>query len=641
LPDQVWLEGSTIMVSLNLGYSFAAAESWGNGEINQTKNQNQPVSFNLGFNSGNYGFAGGASYSTSRSLEQVSLLDMNGDGLVDVVYKEGAVMEVAFNTGSRFNSRVEWRGSLEKPLSETANKQFGGGAYYTCSFWIPFTTLFVIINPGVDGNISLGRREAAIIDINGDGYPDHVESNNDGHLRVAINQIGRTHKLKKVIRPLGASFELKYKRDGNTYDMPQSKWVMSEVIINDGHPGDGVDSQVMAFSYESGKYDRLERDFYGYQTVTTEILNPSDLRIYKKLTRNYRNDSYYAKGLVESEEVSDGDGRLFTKTVNHYRLLDLDRNTDLINYYPYNTLARVFPQLERTERYFYEGGYGPAIYTYISYEYDQYGNITWFFDAGNPGADDDLEAVITYYSDLSKYIMEKPKTIEVYGNRQLQRKREGSYDPNGNLTSLRQAIDGFTKTQVTNFEYYPNGNLKKVIGPANHQGQCYTVEFEYDPMVQTYITKIMDSFGYISTATYNYKYGVESVTTDLNGNAMTKEYDNFGRLQKVFSPYDTTIPAVEFAYYHLETPARAVTKNKIFFEPDNKETLDTVLFIDGLKRVIQTKKEGEVLLPGDWSSSYGMNVTGQVLFDLMGRVEKQGQPVFQQGYDPTFYAEIS
>ncbi len=122
---------------------------------------------------------------------------------------------------------------------------------------------------------------------------------------------------------------------------------------------------------------------------------------------------------------------------------------------------------------------------------------------------------------------------------------------------------------------------------------------------------------------------------------MTKEYDNFGRLQKVFSPYDTTIPAVEFAYYHLETPARAVTKNKIFFEPDNKETLDTVIFIDGLKRVIQTKKEGEVLLPGDWSSSYGMNVTGQVLFDLMGRVEKQGQPVFQQGYDPTFYAEIS
>jgi len=84
--------------------------------------------------------------------------------------------------------------------------------------------------------------------------------------------------------------------------------------------------------------------------------------------------------------------------------------------------------------------------------------------------------------------------------------------------------------------------------------------------------------------------------TDINGHVMRREYDAFGRLSKVFSPYDTDMPAVAMSYYHTEKPARAVTRNKLSFDALDQTKLDTVIFIDGLKRVIQTQKEGEVLV---------------------------------------------
>ena len=229
--------------------------------------------------------------------------------------------------------------------------------------------------------------------------------------------------------------------------------------------------------------------------------------------------------------------------------------------------------------------------------------------------------------------MNRPREFTVASNGRVLRHRMGHYDrATGDLLQLEEEVEN-GRIRVTDLEYEANGNIKRVIGPANERGQRYTVDFTYDQEVSTCITAITDSFGYQSTAAYDYRYGVETVTVDLNGNTMRKEYDDFGRLRRVFGPYDQLIPAVDFTYYHTELPARAVTKNKVHFDSDNAETLVTVLFIDGLKRVIQTKKEGEVQETGAFGSSYGMNVTGKVSFDAFGRMVEQGQPVFTRGYD--------
>ncbi|MGE5576613.1 MAG: SpvB/TcaC N-terminal domain-containing protein [Syntrophothermus sp.] len=61
LPDQVSQDGEEIRVALNLGYGFAPPETWGSGALNVGRTKNPPVGASLGWNTGNYGFAGGFS----------------------------------------------------------------------------------------------------------------------------------------------------------------------------------------------------------------------------------------------------------------------------------------------------------------------------------------------------------------------------------------------------------------------------------------------------------------------------------------------------------------------------------------------------------------------------------------------------
>src|SRR5690606_32617251 len=110
-------------------------------------------------------------------------------------------------------------------------------------------------------------------DVNGDGLPDSIRSPRDSKLEAALNQTGRTNLLKRIERPLGAVITLDYARRGNTYPQPHSQWVMSRVTVHDGHAGDGADTHATAYAYAGGYYDRREREFYGYATVTERQLD--------------------------------------------------------------------------------------------------------------------------------------------------------------------------------------------------------------------------------------------------------------------------------------------------------------------------------------------------------------------------------
>ncbi|MDQ3786657.1 MAG: sugar-binding protein, partial [Actinomycetota bacterium] len=141
LPDKVYDNGDA---ALNLGYTFAAREPWPGGPLNTGKTTNTGV--NLGFNTDYYGFAGGVSAATGNGKATASLMDMNGDGLLDRLFA-GNPVTVAINTGNGFLAPTPFRGSMNG-LSSDANANFGGGVYFTFGFCFVFGC--IVFNPGAD-----------------------------------------------------------------------------------------------------------------------------------------------------------------------------------------------------------------------------------------------------------------------------------------------------------------------------------------------------------------------------------------------------------------------------------------------------------------------------------------------------------
>ncbi|OQW90657.1 MAG: hypothetical protein BWK78_06475, partial [Thiotrichaceae bacterium IS1] len=204
LPDLVT---PGLSVALNLGYTLAPPEPWGSAAINHGENKGFTLGGSMSFNDGIYGFGGGLNLSRSESKSTdatETLLDVNGDGLVDKV-RGDSNLSVSFNTGNGFAPAVSWPSN---GMSETANIALGGGVYFTIGIPLGPLPICIIINPGFDANTMMARAEASLNDIDGDGHPDLLQSKNDGSINVSLSQVKRTNLLKAVHNPLGGTIEV-------------------------------------------------------------------------------------------------------------------------------------------------------------------------------------------------------------------------------------------------------------------------------------------------------------------------------------------------------------------------------------------------------------------------------------------------
>lgn len=617
LPDQVYENGRA---ALNLGYRFAAAEPWPGGALNDGESSNAGI--NIGFNTDFYGLAGGASFNQGDSNTDGTLQDVNGDGLADRVF-DGNPIRVALNTGNGFAAAQPFLGSLSG-INADANAKLGGGVYFTIP--ICFLVGCIIINPGADVFTGASRAERALRDLNGDGYADHLASSNDGQLTVAQNRTGRTNLLKSVSRPLGSRIDLDYTRDGNTYGQPHSRWVLSKVAVTDGHPGDGPDVQLSTYSYSGGNYSRLEREFFGYRTVVERHHDTgAGNATFSAVTRDYRTDSYYTRGLLERERVSDGQGRPFTETEHGYQLRDVATGAVANGN---STTATVFAQLVRTDQRWFEGQAQPGKSTYMEMSYDEFGNLARQIDHGEAGTADDVDTRTDYSRCLDQHIVGTPTSLEVRGGAgTLMRKRESTIDcGTGELTQHRALLaDG--SAAVTDLTYFANGNIASVTSPGNLRGQRYRLDYTYETTAGTHVNSITDSFGYRSTMTHNLKYGLVETTTDVNNQQLRQLYDKVGRVDSVAGPHEIGEGRLSIDFeYHPEAPVPYAVTRHVDRQADGSvkpDTIDTVTFTDGLKRVLQTKKDAAVHTGPDSQPADVMTVSGRTIFDAFGRTAQQ------------------
>jgi RHS repeat-associated protein len=636
LPDKVHDDGQ---VELNLGYRFGPKEPWGGGIVNHGEAIDGSLGLGLAYNRDFYSWGGGAGLSGGEHRSNEVLVDLNHDGLPDKLIA-GQPQRVRFNTGNGFGPEVPWPGGHERAALDK-HISLNGGAYFTIGFNVWFVR--VVFNPGVNASTGIGRPEYAYRDVDGDGYADHLRTEQDGELKVARNPIGRTLLLKRVERPLGGRIDIDYQRDGNTYDLPQSRWVMSRVSVFDGVPGDGVDTTLSTYRYEGGRHDRLEREFYGYARVVEEQRDAANGEaLYRSVTQVFRNDTWYTHGLLAEQSLADAAGRRFTETLHTYLLRDVDTQAEPVD--GRSTTATVFPQPVASERRFHEGGAVAQKRTVTRQRFDALGNVVAFSDSGDTPADDDVEATLGYSAAdaacAARYIVGVPTRILVHGNGSLMRRREASVDcPSGDETQVRQFLaDG--SAAVTDLTYFPDGNLQSVTGPANKNGQRYRLAYTYDPVVATHVAEVTDSFGYRSRSEHDLRFGRPTTSVDLNGQRTTWAYDSAGRADSVVGPYEqgSGQATLRFEYHPEAAVPYAVTRH---VDKDAagalRDPIETLLFIDGLKRVLQTKKDATVAgVPGS-APSDAMTVSGRVLFDHAGRTVQQFYPVVEaKGTNTTF-----
>src|SRR5262249_16016254 len=272
-----------------------------------------------------------------------------------------------------------------------------------------------------------------------------------------------------------------FQRDGNTFDMPQTRWVLSRETVDSGQPGNGVETQVTAYQYQGGKYNFLERDFYGYAQVTQQDLDDQN-NVYRSHVSTFTNDNYYDQGLVISQVTLDTAGNKFLETDNTYFLSDVaNPGVQLAN--PASTTASAFPELVRTDKLSFEGQPTAGKSTSVTYQYDALGNTTGYFDAGDPGPADDVQANITYASCPASYIMGAPIKIEATNGGTELRHREATVDcATGNVNEIREYLANGAAA-VSDMTYDQFGNLQQYTGPANLHGQRYQLTYGYHPDV--------------------------------------------------------------------------------------------------------------------------------------------------------------
>ena len=653
LVDRVYQNGD---VRLNFGYTFSKPIKW---DFDKIQGGNATTfSTGGGFSIGSGSYSGGIGLTTSENKEKYNLTDLNSDGLPDRVWIEGNglledyTVRVAFNNGSSFDQPIVWKSA--KSLSNASSTSESVNTSFTIPVTIPVVNVKIAVNPGVSLSHSINRPTYALQDVDGDGYLDIVESDKESELKVTRSAIGRTNMLKSVTNSLGGTFTLDYEHSTPTYGLPGGKWVMSSVTIDDGIRDDGPMMKTM-FAYSDGQKDRHEREFLGFGKVVTKNIDTEQggSAVYRQAVQLYDVSTYYAQGNELGASVEDAKGNKYTETRNEYDGYYITANGDSYTFNKQKKLcsdrASAFVPLRYTANKQYEGQATGITTSEAWNEYyltGYHGELKSykFSDKGKLGADGsgkfDYQTTIQYAHNDNKHIFGLPTNVTVTGgDGKTYHQVSATYDLNyaDHITQIKQQLG--SGEAVSDYTYDAYGNIIKTTLPANSKGQRMWYTYRYEPVMNMYVERVDDAFGYRSeAANFDYRYGMALRRMDLNHFYYETDIDNLGRVKAVRGPNELATgvpyiiafdyqPKATFGTNGITAPAYAVTKHYDIQHPS--DDMETVTFVDGFGRPVQVKKDGVVTTAAKGSAPKDetvMIVSGRNVYDAFGRVAKAYYP---------------
>lgn len=631
LPDKVDKNGQ---VFLNLGNGFSSNVIPWNFSSTQSSAAHT-ISFGGGFNNDNNSISGGISIAQTDVDQKNSLIDLNGDGLLDKIVRTNEGSNIMLNTGTGISpdasQRIVLNNSFEIGQSESRSEGINGAYTFSPHIFALFVPVCKIVF-SVSSNIGSGNSKVKSqwTDINGDGFLDYVRMSGN-NADIMISNLGKINRLKQVTGPLGASYVIDYRHNKADYDHPGGKWVMSSLVVDDGVSEDGDVSRSI-YNYDGGKYDRYEREFLGFHVVaTTEFLKGVP---YRKTVKEYNNDNYFVANQLSKQYIENANGGKYAVKENNYfakMRTKINRTTNLPDL-PASLLKVVVAQtpLKTHREYAQEGAPEIVLLNQTDYSYDSLLNVrTFVYKEGESSSQQKqsfYKAEITYKAiNKGSNLYGLPLLVIVKNsNDSIIKKVKASYPDELNGKLQTETIYFSDKSfAATQFDY--DGNSGNLVKKTYQDGRVEI--FEYDKLFETYITKITDAYKLENNFEYDFRFGLDIKRTLTNGASTKTKYDAFGRIVKIQGPNQTNVN-IEDADFTIKAEYQHQTKNPYaiiqhFDEVNRSEGIYTINFIDGLGRSIQIKKTGVVNGLKQWI------VSGRKQYDELQRLQRSYYPITQ------------
>lgn len=514
-----------------------------------------------------------ASFISSGNDMGVALIDINGDGLPDILKSDGSTRIVWINTGKGWSQDSSWT---------------------------------------IPGDITLKGVGSAIDDINGDGMPDLIKAVDSSSRRTYTNNAAEAYLLTTIKNGLGGTITLDYKKiaelDNNhgdgISDLAFSGWVVNSITQNNGLSSNQIISTTN-YNYSGGLYDSDEKEFRGFNYVQETVSDGTTARHYF-----YQDKS--KKGLEYSSEIVDKNSAPYRKSENEIT------SEDKGGYY--------IVKLASATDYTYDGSSANPKAAKTEFSYDDYGNIIKTSYLGDTSTTGDEKYIYNeYLYNTNDWIIDKPKHNYLSDNNQNKvseswfRYDGQEYDQapiKGDLTHAEYWLnDASNPAESLSYDSYGNA-----VSYTNSRG--YATSYSYDP-TYTFLAAATNSKGHQTSYTYDSGTGNLLSVTDPNGYKTEYQYDVFGRKTKEILPYDSSLYPTTYIWYSIDGTAPEETKVMQREESGESKTYDSYTYYDGFGNVVQAKKE----------SDSSQLITQDKIYDSMSRLKEETTPYLSnEGY---------
>jgi YD repeat-containing protein len=558
----------------------------------------------------------------------VRLVDLNGDGLPDIVQSENLnawARNTWLNNGSGWNNyslfispvaftNISYQSDMGVRFDDVNNdglvdilEQFSNGTNVQNTWlnngsgWV-LNNSFVYPEPfNVDG-YNIARR---LSDVNGDGFGDIVVSHQNNAIFTNYTYI-RNNTLPYLLRSIrneyGGMTFINYTTStlfnnslNGTSQIGFSMYVVNNVTKNNSLDNDFGIFYSIGYNYSNGMYDYYNSEFRGFGTAI-EKTNFS-------VVKHYFYQDAPRKGIEFSTENYDLGGNIFSKNIKDYSFV-FDNGF-------YNV------SLNSVSDYLYDNTSDPVVNN-KTYFYNQFGNYGYIIDYGDSNiSGDELYYNYTYAFDTQDWIINKVAKEDVFDSGNILVKESRNYYDNKGFTGIGPKGE-LTKTVNWNnngndsFNYYSYDDYGNMISKTDSLGN---IEKWYYDSSHIYPSSYINALGHVTLYNYNISTGNLNYE-EKNGIRKNYLYDIFGRISKEVLPYDSIDLPTKSYNYTLD--GVAPEKMSVKQRTTANKTQDVSYFYDGFGNLIQVKQKIE----------NNVEVVKNIFYDGLFRVNNEQNPYF-------------